>query len=189
MSRLALHLPLSSCSGRFSLFAPVAVTLTPGEGGFAMRTHHKIVVAVAVIIVLLLALLLPRKGHADQTAEFGDVVVRYSAITTDQLFPAVAQSYGIERSSRNGLVNIAVEKKGSADTGQMIAAVVTGKVADLTGHSRPIRFRETNEGGAVDYLGEFPIDASGTYVFTINVSKAGQATPYTVKFNRDYVAD
>ena len=171
-----------------------------------MRTHHKIAVAVAVILVLLLALLIPRTGHADQTASFGDVVIRYSAISTDQLFPAVAQTYGIERSSRNGLVNIAVEKKGGAEAGEMIAAVVTGKVADLTGHSRPIRFRETNENGAVDYLGEFPIDASGTYVFTINVSpgrspnaaeamdgrerpKAGQATPYTVKFNRDYVAD
>jgi len=171
-----------------------------------MRTHHKIAVAVVVLIVLLLALLIPRAGHADQTATFGDVVVRYSAISTDQLFPAVAQSYGIERSSRNGLVNIAVENKSSLDAGEMISAVVTGKVADLTGHSRPIRFRETNEDGAVDYLGEFPIDASGTYVFTINVSpgrspsaaeamdglerpKVGQATPYTVKFNRDYVAD
>ena len=171
-----------------------------------MRTHHKVAVAVVVVIVLLLALLIPRTGHADQTASFGDVVIRYNAISTDQLFPAVAQSYGIERSSRNGLVNIAVQKKDSGDGGDMIAAVVTGKVTDLTGHSRPIRFRETNEAGAVDYLGEFPIDASGTYVFTINVSpgrspsaaeamdglerpKVGQPTPYTVKFNRDYVAD
>ena len=172
-----------------------------------MRTHHKIAVAVAVVIVLLLALLIPRTGHADQTATFGNLVVRYSAISTDQLFPAVAQSYGIERSNRNGLVNIAVEQRNSSsDAGQMIAAVVTGKVADLTGHTRPIRFRETKEDGAVDYLGEFPIDASGTYVFTINVSpgrspsaaeamdgterpKAGQAIPYTVKFNRDYVVD
>ena len=171
-----------------------------------MRVTHKIGLLIGLIVMLLLALLIPRTGHADQTATFGDVVVRYSAISTDQLFPAVAQSYGIERSSRNGLVNIAVEKKSSSDAGEMIAAVVTGKVADLTGHSRPIRFRETNEDGAVDYLGEFPIDASGTYVFTINVSpgrspsaaeamdglerpKVGQATPYTVKFNRDYVAD
>jgi len=171
-----------------------------------MRTHHKIAVAVTVIIVLLLALLIPRTGHADQTAAFGDIVVRYSAISTDQLFPAVAQSYGIERSNHNGLVNIAIEKKDGADAGEMIAAVVTGKVADLTGHSRPIRFRETNEDGAVDYLGEFAIDASGTYVFTINVSpdrspsasramdgrerpKVGQTAPYTVKFNRDYAVD
>jgi hypothetical protein len=154
-----------------------------------MRATHKIGLMIGLIVMLLLALLIPRTGHADQTATFGDVIVRYSAISTDQLFPAVAQSYGIERSNRNGLVNIAVEQKDSADAGEMIAAVVTGKVADLTGHTRPIRFRETKEDGAVDYLGEFPIDASGTYVFTINVSKVGQTTPYTVKFNRDYVAD
>ncbi|HSE13320.1 MAG TPA: DUF4426 domain-containing protein [Rudaea sp.] len=154
-----------------------------------MRATHKIGLLIGLIVMLLLALLVPRTGHADQTASFGDVVVRYSAISTDQLFPAVAQNYGIERSSRNGLVNIAIEKKGSDGASTMIAATVAGKVADLTGHSRTIRFRETNEAGAIDYLGEFPIDASGTYVFTINVSTRGQATPYTVKFNRDYVAD
>jgi len=153
-----------------------------------MRATHKIGLLIGLIVMLLLALLIPRTGHADQTATFGDIVVRYSAISTDQLFPAVAQSYGIERSSRNGLVNIAVEKKSSPDAGEMIAAVVTGKVSDLTGHSRPIRFRETNENGAVDYLGEFPVDASGTYVFTINVV-LGRAAPYTVKFNRDYAID
>jgi uncharacterized protein DUF4426 len=154
-----------------------------------MRVSHKVGLLIGLIVMLLLALLVPRAGHADQTETFGDVVVRYSAISTDQLLPAVAQTYGIERSNRNGLVNIAVEKKAGGGESAMIAAVVTGKVADLTGHSRPIRFRETNEGGAVDYLGEFPVDASGTYVFTINVSTLGQATPYTVKFNRDYVAD
>jgi uncharacterized protein DUF4426 len=153
-----------------------------------MRVSHKIGLLIGLIVMLLLALLMPRAGHADQTATFGDVIVRYSAISTDQLFPAVAQSYGIERSSRNGLVNIAVEKKGGDGAGAMIAATVTGKVADLTGHSRTIRFRETNEAGAVDYLGEFPIDASGTYVFTVDV-RLGQATPYTVKFNRDYAVD
>jgi hypothetical protein len=153
-----------------------------------MRVTHRIGLLVGLIVMLLLALLVPRAGHADQTATFGDVVVRYSALSTDQLFPAVAQTYGIERSSRNGLVNIAVEKKGSDGASAMITAVVVGEVADLTGHSRPIRFRETNEAGAVDYLGEFPIDASGTYVFTISVM-LGQAAPYTVKFNRDYVAD
>jgi len=71
----------------------------------------------------------------------------------------------------------------------MIAAKVSGNVADLSGHKRPIDFRETQENGDVDYLGEFPVDASGTYVFTIQVSTAGQDVPYTIKFNRDYVLD
>jgi len=151
-----------------------------------MRTTHKIGLLVIVIVVLLLALLLPRSGHADQSMTFGDVVVRYSAISTDQLFADSARRYGIERSARNGLVNIAVERKGG---GELIAAAVSGSVADLTGHDQPIRFRETRDEGAIDYLGEFPIATSGTYVFTINVTPLDGAHPYTVKFNRDYVLD
>lgn len=154
-----------------------------------MRTHHKIAVAVAVIIVLLLALLLPRTGHADQSAAFGDVVVRYSAISTDQLVAEVAKRYGFERSPRNGLVNIAVERRSGAAEPALVAAKVSGSVAELTGRPQPIRFRETRDEGAIDYLGEFTIGAAGTYVFTIQVTPPGREQPYTVRFNRDYVLD
>ena len=171
-----------------------------------MRVAHKVGLLIAVIELLLLALLLPRAGHADQSAAFGDIVVRYSAISTDQLFADIARRYGIERSAHNGLVNIAVEQKSSASEPALIAASVSGSVADLTGHGKPIRFHETRDEGAIDYLGEFPIDASGTYVFTIYVTPGrspsapeamdgregpppGRPQPYTVKFNRDYVLD
>jgi hypothetical protein len=181
-----------------------------------MRVAHKVGLFIAVIVLLLLALLLPRTGHADQSAVFGDIIVRYSAISTDQLFADIARRYGIERSTHNGLVNIAVEQKSGAGEPALIAASVSGSVADLTGHGKPIRFHETRDEGAIDYLGEFPIDASGTYVFTIYVTPGrspsapqamdgregppgatdgregpppGRAQPYTVKFNRDYVLD
>jgi len=155
-----------------------------------MRIAHKVGIAIAAIVLLLLTLLLPRAGHADQSSNFGDLTIRYSAISTDQLPPEMAQRYGFERSSHRGLVNIAVEKKPSAGAvGAMIAANVSGSVADLSGHKRPIGFRQTQEDGQVDYLGEFPLDGSGTYVFTIQVSTPGQSVPYTVKFNRDYVLE
>jgi hypothetical protein len=153
-----------------------------------MRVAHKVGLLIAVIVLLLLALLLPRAGHADQSAAFGDIVVRYSAISTDQLFADIARRYGIERSTHNGLVNIAVEQKTGAEPA-LIAASVSGTVADLTGHGKPIRFHETRDEGAIDYLGEFPIDASGTYVFTISVTPPGRTQPYTVRFNRDYILD
>ena len=154
-----------------------------------MRVAHKFALLLVVIAVLLLTLLLPRAGHANQSETFGDIVVRYSAISTDQLFADSARRYGIERSARNGLVNIAIERKMPSGQPSMIAASVSGHVADLAGHTRPIRFRATEEEGAVDYLGEFPIDATGTYVFTIDVVPPGAAHAYTLKFNRDYVAD
>jgi hypothetical protein len=154
-----------------------------------MRVAHKVAIALVVIIVALLALLLPRSGHADQSLKFGDVVVRYGAITTDQLFADVAQRYGIERSPRIGLVNIAVERNSGAAEAAPISAAVTGSVASLTGHGKPIRFRETKDEGGVDYLGEFPLESSGTYVFTIEVTPPGRTQAYTVRFNRDYVLD
>jgi len=155
-----------------------------------MRIAHKVGVAIAVIVLLLLTLLLPRTGHAEQSSNFGDVTIRYSAISTEQLPPEMAQRYGFERSNRQGLVNIAIEKMPSAGAvGAMIAANVSGNVADLSGHKQVIGFRETKEDGAVDYLGQFPISASGTYVFTIQVSTPGQPVPYTVKFNREYVLE
>ena len=154
----------------------------------AMRTHHKIAVAVAVIIVLLLTLLLPRTGHA-QSETFGDVTIRYSAISTDQLLADVASRYGIQRSARNGLVNIAIEQRSGSSEPELVAAAVSGSVAELTGRPKPIRFRETRDEGAIDYLGEFAIDGAGTYVFTISVTPSGRAQPYTVRFNRDYVLD
>jgi len=154
-----------------------------------MRIAHKVAIAIVVIIVALLALLLPRSGHADQTATFGDIVIRYSAISTDQLFAAVATRYKIERSPHNGMVNITVERKVAGAEATMIPAVVTGKVAELAGHAAPIRFHESRDEGGIEYLGQFPIEASGTYVFTIEVTPVGRDVPYPVKFNRDYVLD
>jgi Domain of unknown function (DUF4426) len=155
-----------------------------------MRNTHKIGIAVTVAVVALLALLLPRCSQAgNQSAAFGDIVVRYSAISTDQLFAEVAMRYAIERSPHNGLVNIAIERKDAGGAPTLVAAAVSGRVADLTGHASPIRFRETRDEGAIDYLGEFPIDSSGTYVFTIEVQLPGQAQPHTVRFSRDYVLD
>jgi hypothetical protein len=151
-----------------------------------MRLSHKVILAIAVIVLLLLALAMPRSSAA-QSEAFGDVTVRYSAISTDQLFADAARRYGIERSPRRGLVNVAVERRDGS--GAMIAAQVTGTVATLAGRGRPIRFRETREEGAIDYLGEFAVEESGTHVFTIEVTPPGRAQPYTIRFNRDYVLD
>ena len=49
--------------------------------------------------------------------------------------------------------------------------------------------RETSENGDVDYLGEFPLESSGAYIFTVKVTPPGHAQPYVVKFNQDYVID
>ncbi|MDR3389195.1 MAG: DUF4426 domain-containing protein [Rudaea sp.] len=154
-----------------------------------MRVAHKVGVFILAIVVLLVLLLLPRHGQGAQTQQdFGDYIVHYSAITTNQLVADVAKTYGIERSAWRGLLNIAVQAKGGEDA-RMVDAEVSAEVSDLTGHRLPIRLRETSENGDVDYLGEFGLNGSGTYVFTVRITPPGHVQPYLVRFNQDYVVD
>jgi hypothetical protein len=155
-----------------------------------MRVAHKVGVLIAAIALLLILLLLPRYGQGAQSnsQDFGDYIVHYSAISTNQLMADVAKSYGIERSGRRGLLNIAVQAKSGSQT-HMIGANVSAEVADLSGHHTPIQLRETSENGDVDYLGEFPLESSGAYIFTVKVTPPGHAQAYVVKFNQDYVID
>jgi hypothetical protein len=158
-----------------------------------MRIAHKIGVLLAAIALLIVLLLLPRHSQGQSTPDndsqdVGGYIVHYSAITTNQLLPAIAKEYGIERSDRRGLLNIAVQAKAGAGQ-DMVRADVSASVGDLTGHQRPIRFRETSENGDYDYLGEFPLTGSGTYVFDVKVIPPGGTRPLTVKFTHDYVVD
>ena len=152
-----------------------------------MRIAHKVSVLLIAFALLLVLLLLPRHGQGAQQ-DFGDYIVRCNAITTDQLLAAVAKSYGIERSAQRGLLNVAVERKGGGAT-QMVNADIRAEVSDLTGHKQAIALRETSENGDVDYLGEFPLNGSGAYVFVVKVTLPGHAQPYEVRFNQDYVVD
>jgi hypothetical protein len=141
----------------------------------------------AAIAVMAILCFFPMTSKADSDKEFGDYVVHYSAISTTQLVRAIAKQYGIERSPKNGLLNISVEQK--SEMTHTVNADITAEVGDLTGHDKSIRMRETNENGDIDYLGEFALDGSGTYVFTVKVSPPGKAQPFVVKFTQDFVID
>jgi hypothetical protein len=163
-----------------------------------MRIAHKIGVLLAAIALLVILLLLPRHGQGQSVQDFGDYIVHYSAITTNQLVGSVAKQYGIERSDRRGLLNIAVEAKTGGESrliqsnmiqSRMIRADVSASVGDLSGHVSPVHLRETSENGDIDYLGEFPLTGSGSYMFNVKVIPPGGTRPYVVKFSRDYVVD
>ena len=133
-------------------------------------------------LVALLALA-PAVSFADDHA-FGDVTIHANALSTMQLLPAMAKQYGIARDAKHGLLNVSIEQ-----AGHTISASVTAQVGDLTGHVRPLALRETAENGDIDYLGEFAIDGSGPYVFTVTATIPGKSQPFTAKFTQDLVAD
>ena len=153
-----------------------------------MRIAHKVGVTLIAIALMLLLLLVPRHGRGQSTQEFGDFTIHCSAISTDQIAESAARQYGIERSAKRGLLNVSVERK-TGDATHTANADVSAEVSDLVGHRTPIQLRETSENGDIDYLADFPLMGSGTYVFTVRVTPKGMAQPYVVKFNQDYVVD
>jgi hypothetical protein len=115
---------------------------------------------------------------------FGDITIHANALSTMQLMPAMAKQYGITRDAKHGLLNVSIEQ-----AGHTISASVTAQVGDLTGHRHELPLRETTENGDIDYLGEFAIDGSGTYVFTVTATVPGKMQPMTARFTQDLVVD
>jgi hypothetical protein len=146
-----------------------------------MRSRLIVLLAIAALCVA------PIIVHAGSGKDFGDYIVRCNAISTLQLVPAIAKQYGIERSAKRGLLNISVESE--TGTAHTVSANVAATVGDLTGHDKPIAVRETSENGDIDYLAEFPLDSSGTFVFTIKVTPTGRTQPFVMKCTQDLLAD
>ena len=47
---------------------------------------------------------------AESSTRHGDYTIHYNALQTDILDPVIANSYGIKRSTKRGLLNIAIRK-------------------------------------------------------------------------------
>jgi hypothetical protein len=133
--------------------------------------------------------LLPFAARSQYEQTFGDMTVHYSALSTERLLPAMAKSYGIERSASRGLVNIAIDAKAPGGKTASVRASVAGKAVSVGGDSATLKFRELVEDGTVSYIGEFPLSAPDTYTFTITITPESAAPAYTLKFNQDFVAD
>ncbi len=141
---------------------------------------------IACLIVLLSAL---GAVSAEQSSSYGDYTVHYSAFTTDSLQPAVAKAYQIERSNKRGMVNVSVLRKLMGTTGQPVRAAVTVTATDLHGQAQRIPVRELNDGGAIYYIGEFPVSNGDTLRFRIDVTPEGQTEGVSAQFDQDFYTD
>ncbi len=115
--------------------------------------------------------------------------MHYSAFTTDTLQPEVAKAYQIERSDKRGMVNVSVLRKLMGTTGQPVRAAVTVTATDLHGQAQRIPVRELNDGGAIYYIGEFPVSNGDTLRFRIEVTPEGQTEGVSAQFDQEFYTD
>jgi len=141
-------------------------------------------------LLALAALSFTAAAPAQQSQDFGEYVVHYNALNTNLIPPEVAQAYGIVRSSSRALLNVTVLKKMMDTPGTPVSANVTASGTNLTGQRREIELREIKEsGGAVYYVGQFPVHNLETYLFEVTVAVEGEAQPLVVRFKQQFYTE
>ena len=99
-----------------------------------------------------------------------------------------ARAYGIIRSKRQGLVNIAVLPRGRLTEGGK-PALVQGHVSNILGQRQTLEFFPIEEGKAVYYLAPFRFDNRDFLTFKISVQSDPNKPAHEISFQRTFYQD
>lgn len=127
----------------------------------------------------------------ESSKDFGDYVVHFNALTTEELTPEVAQQYGIVRAKNRAMLNVTVLRKdGSGGSlGTPVPGSVSATAINLTGQLRNLSFREIREGTAIYYISEMPITDGETLIFSIDVTPINESSRFSVRYKRQFFVD
>lgn len=145
---------------------------------------------IAFRCLVIVSMLFSSGLWAQQSKAFNDYVVHYNALRTDMIPAAVAQGYGIRRSSSRALLNITVMETGEEGDETPVQAVLKVDATNLTGQRREVVMREINDTeGAIYYIGELPVHNLETYQFKIEITPQGAAEPLFVDFRQQFYTE
>jgi len=121
--------------------------------------------------------------------DFGNFEIHFNAIRTDQLTPAVARAYSIERSANRVMLNVSLLRKSPDGKTEPVDGVVAATAYNLNGQLKDLQLRRIAEGSSIYFIGETAISGNEILVFNIQASPAGQSEKYAVQFKREFFAD
>jgi hypothetical protein len=122
--------------------------------------------------------------QAEQKKDLGKWEVHYMALTSTFLTPQVAKTYGIVRSSYNGLINISVLDRESK---LAQSVVLTGQAKNLLGVIKKLSFQKVTEGDSIYYLAVLPFSDLEQYRFDVEISDGTEQK--VLKFQHKFYSD
>lgn len=125
----------------------------------------------------------------ESAKDFGDYVVHFNALKTDQLTPEIASQYAIVRSKNRVMLNVSIIEKAEGTMGTGVTGSVSASAINLTGQLKVLSMREIKEENAVYYIGETPITDGETLIFTVDVTPINEASRFTVRFKKQFFED
>lgn len=135
------------------------------------------------VVVLLLGFF-SMASHAEIKKDLGDWEVHYIALTSTFLSPEIARANGIERSSKNALINISVLDKVTKEA-QVLE--ISGTARNLLGTTKTLTFKQVNEGEAIYYLASVSFADQEVLRFDIDIRQGN--SNQNLKFQQKMYAE
>ena len=119
--------------------------------------------------------------------EFGSYVVHVNAMSTANLTPEIAESYGIARSASSWLINVVVlTKSDSPGLNQATKARVEASAANLTGQVKAFELEEIIEGPSIYYIGTVSVDDLETLNVDLDIVPEGSNRNLPIRFTHNF---
>ncbi len=130
-------------------------------------------------------------SSTESSRDFGDYVLHFNALATDQLTADVARQYGIVRSPNRALLNISILRKPDEPNGAgtPVSGSVSASAINLAGQFRNLTLREVTEGDAVYYIGEVPVSSGETLIFTVDATPINESSRFSVRFMKQFYGE
>lgn len=135
------------------------------------------------LVTLAAALLFSLSVAAEQKITSGALDIHYIVFNSSFLQPAVAKASGLERGKNIAVLNVSPLRNGKGEK-----STVSGSMTNLLGQIKNLEFREIDEGDAVYYIAQFPIDSRELLKFDIKLVDSERKS-HSLKFNQEVFPD
>ncbi|MEA5445902.1 DUF4426 domain-containing protein [Gammaproteobacteria bacterium AB-CW1] len=132
----------------------------------------------------------PATAEVEQSREVNGHIIYFNVLPTSALPEAMARTYGITRSDRRVLLNVAVHRT-DEDTPRPVEADIDAQAVNLSAQLRRFRMQEIRESGdemgeAIYYIGDIRISEGETLNFTVTVAPRDSEISETIEFQRTF---
>jgi hypothetical protein len=122
--------------------------------------------------------------------DFGEYVLYFNALLTDQLSPDIAREYGIVRSKSRALLNVSVHRKLENGQSEAVTGAVSASAINLNGQLKTMALREVREETAIYYIGELAVTDGEVLIYTIEATPSiDPSRGFTVRFKKQFFVE
>jgi hypothetical protein len=125
----------------------------------------------------------------ESVKDFGEYVLYFNALNTDQLSPEIAREYGIVRSKSRALLNVSIHRKLADGRTEAVTGAVSASAINLNGQLMTMTLREIREDTAIYYIGELAITDGEVLIYTIDATPSNDPSRFTVRFKKQFFVE